>query len=263
MLRLELLKRLVAGDECFELETSFSLEEDGFLGISGPSGSGKTTLLRCIAGLCRPDRGFLGIGDETWYDSRSGLFLPPRRRSVGLVFQDYALFPHLSVFGNIQYATGDRGRTEELIETMRLGDCARHFPRELSGGQKQRTALARALGRRPRILLLDEPLSALDEELRYSLGEELRRIRKESGIAAILVSHSRAEIERLCNHTIEFSVTAKGGLRRALGQGARAAVGAKARDESEMPWLLGRDQDQDSVMSSARAWVYSGDGERD
>ena len=225
MLRLELRKRLEAGDGGFELEVSFSLGEDGFLGISGPSGSGKTTLLRCIAGLCRPDRGFLELGGETWYDSLSGIFLPPRRRSVGLVFQDYALFPHLSVFGNIQYATGDRRRSEELIETMRLGDCARHFPRELSGGQKQRTALARALGRRPRILLLDEPLSALDEELRYSLGEELRRIRKESGIAAILVSHSRAEIERLCSHTIEFSLTEENGLRRAQGRAPRVAVG--------------------------------------
>jgi molybdate transport system ATP-binding protein len=144
------------------------------------------------------------VGDETWYDSRHRVFVPPRRRSVGFVFQDYALFPHLTVFGNIQYATGDRRRTEELLEMTRLTAWARHFPRELSGGQKQRTALARAPGRKPRLLLLDEPLSALDEELRATLGEELSRIRRESGVTAILVSHSRREIEGLCTDILEL-----------------------------------------------------------
>src|SRR5208337_1371433 len=99
--------------------------------------------------------------------------------SIGFVFQDYALFPHMTVYQNVQYASGDRQRTMELLELARLTDLARHFPRELSGGQQQRTALARALGRNPRLLLLDEPLSALDEDLRYSMGEELCRIQRE------------------------------------------------------------------------------------
>ena len=228
MFSAEIRKRLVAGDSAFDLDISFSIGEGRFLGISGPSGGGKTTLLRCIAGLCRPDRGFLEIGGETWYDSSSGLFVPPRRRSIGFVFQDYALFPHLTVRGNVQYAAGDRAFADELIETMRLGDCARHFPRELSGGQRQRTALARALGRRPRILLLDEPLSALDEDLRYSLGEELRRIRQESGVTAILVSHSKAEIERLCTDTMEFVLTSTGTERKAVGRPLRRIHGADA-----------------------------------
>jgi len=203
-------KRLVACDRVFELDVSASFAEGGFLGVRGPSGSGKTTLLRSIAGLCKPEEGFVRVGDETWYDSRERIFAPPRCRSVGFVFQDYALFPHLTVFGNVQYATDDRRRTEELLEMTRLTEWARHFPRELSGGQKQRTALARALGREPRLLLLDEPLSALDEELRSTLGEELSRIRRESGVTAILVSHSRSEIEKLCTDILELPLPSPG-----------------------------------------------------
>jgi molybdate transport system ATP-binding protein len=205
MLRFDLRIHLRAGDHDFRLDAAHSLAEGGLLGIRGASGSGKTSLLRCLAGLYHPDSGCVQMGEETWYDSRQGVFFPPQRRSIGLVFQDYALFPHMTVYGNIQYATGDHGRTEELLELTRLTTIARHFPRELSGGQKQRTALARALGRRPRLLLLDEPLSALDEDLRYSLGEELLRIRAESGVTAILVSHSRDEISRLCTEVIELA----------------------------------------------------------
>ena len=208
-------KRLVACDAVFELDVAASFAEGGFLGIRGPSGSGKTTLLRSIAGLCRPNQGFVRVGDETWYDSRGRVFVPPQRRSVGFVFQDYALFPHLTVFGNIQYATGDKRRTEELLELTRLADHAHHFPRELSGGQKQRTALARALGRQPRLLLLDEPLSALDEDLRSALGEELRRVRREKGVTAILVSHSRSEIESLCTDILELPMRSLGEVRLA------------------------------------------------
>lgn len=231
MLRLEISKRLVAGDRVFELETAFELPLGGFLGVSGPSGSGKTTLLRCIAGLCRPERGRIEIGNELWFDSATGLDVPVRRRSVGFVFQDYALFPHLSVHGNIQFATGDRRRTAELLALTRLEDCAHNFPRELSGGQKQRTAIARALGRKPRLLLLDEPLSALDEELRLSLGSELGRILADSAVTAILVSHSREEIERLCSRVLDFSVVAgEEGRRRGGGLASRALTGGGRRE---------------------------------
>jgi molybdate transport system ATP-binding protein len=205
MLNFELKKRFSAGDRVFHLDAAHYLEEGSFLGIRGPSGSGKTTILRCLAGLCRPDSGFIQIGEEKWYRSQPGLFLPPQRRSIGFVFQDYALFPHMTVYGNVYYAAKDRERTMELLELARLTKLARNFPCELSGGERQRTAVARALGRKPRLLLLDEPLSALDEDLRLSLGNELCRIQRETGVTAILVSHSREEMSRLCTEVLELS----------------------------------------------------------
>jgi molybdate transport system ATP-binding protein len=223
MLYFDIKKRLRAGDHVFSLDAAFCLEEGSFLGIRGASGSGKTTLLRCLAGLCRPDSGGIRMGGDVWYGSRPPVFLSPQRRSVGLVFQDYALFPNMTVFGNVFYAAGDRQRTMELLELARLTQLERHFPHELSGGQKQRTALARALGRKPRLLLLDEPLSALDENLRYSLGDELARIQRETGVTAILVSHSREEISRLCTEVLE------------LAEGRILGAGAEDRFEERFP----------------------------
>jgi len=197
-------KRLRAGRHSFDLELERELADGAFLGVLGPSGSGKTTLLRCLAGHERPDSGRIGVGQELWYDSSSGACVPPRLRSVGFVPQDYALFPNMTVLGNILYADPDRENARELLSLVRLEKQAGLFPRELSGGQKQRTALARALARRPAILLLDEPLSALDEELREELGDELGRIQRASGVTAIMVSHSRHEISRLCDESIEL-----------------------------------------------------------
>ena len=127
-----------------------------------------------------------------------------RRRNVGLVFQDYALFPHLTVLGNLLYARNDRKRAFEFLDLVKMTDQALHFPRELSGGQKQRVALARALVREPRLLLLDEPLSALDEDLRDALGDEIRRVQRQTGVTTVVVSHSRREIERLATEAMEL-----------------------------------------------------------
>jgi molybdate transport system ATP-binding protein len=198
-------KRLRAGRHSFELEVEYDLPDGAFLGVRGPSGSGKTTLLRCLAGLERPDSGRVAVGDRIWYDSGERAFVPPRRRSVGFVPQDYALFPNMTVLGNILYADPDRDRARELLSLVKLDEQAGLFPRELSGGQKQRTALARALARRPELLLLDEPLSALDEELRGELGDEIRRLQRATGVTAVMVSHSRAETARLCDEVIELS----------------------------------------------------------
>jgi molybdate transport system ATP-binding protein len=205
MLEFELRVCLRAGDHVFQLDAAYRMAEGGFLGVRGASGSGKSTLLRCLAGLCRPDAGRVRLGDEIWYDSLPGCFLPPQRRSVGFVFQDYALFPNMTVLGNVAYATKNRKRAEELLDLTGLTRVARLFPSELSGGQKQRTALARALGRSPRLLLLDEPLSALDEDLRCSLGEELRRIQRETGVTTVLVSHSQGELARLCTEVLQIA----------------------------------------------------------
>lgn len=204
MIRFSVDKRFRSGEKSFRLEVEYAVKRGAFLGIAGPSGSGKTTLLRCLAGLERPEGGFITHGAEVWFDAGRRVFVSARWRNVGVVFQDYALFPHLTVLGNLLYARNDRTRAMEFLDLVHLADHARQFPRELSGGQKQRTALARALIRGPDLLLLDEPLSALDEDLRESLGDELRRIQRQSGVTTVVVSHSRRELERLADEVLEL-----------------------------------------------------------
>jgi molybdate transport system ATP-binding protein len=204
LLSFYIAKHLRAGKRRFSLELEYDLPEGGFLGVRGPSGSGKTTLIRCLAGLERPEFGHIRVGEEAWYDSSTSVFIRPQKRRVGYVAQDYALFPNMTVLGNILYATTDREMASKLLELTQLEAQAHQFPRELSGGQRQRTALARALARGPKLLLLDEPLSALDEELREELGNELLRIQRTTGITAVMVSHSRTEVSRLCSEVLEL-----------------------------------------------------------
>jgi molybdate transport system ATP-binding protein len=199
-----IVKRLRAGKRRFELELEYSLPRGAFLGVRGPSGSGKSTLVRCLAGFERPDSGYIECEGRAWYDGSRRVCVGARERRIGLVSQDYALFPNMTVLGNVLYAKADKRRAMELLGLTRLADQARQFPGELSGGQRQRAALARALAREPELLLLDEPLSALDEELRESLGDELRAIQRSTGITAIMVSHSRAEVSRLCDEVLEL-----------------------------------------------------------
>ncbi len=183
------------------IEASLRLPTNSFsvTVLFGPSGSGKTTILRCLAGLERPDRGFIQFEDETWFDNGRGVVLSPQRRGVGYVAQAYALFPHLTVARNLAYGLGDLGaadrqrRIEEMLKLVGLADLGNRYPRQLSGGQQQRVALARALARRPRLLLLDEPLSALDAPTREQLRRELRRLLAELGVPALLVTHDRVE----------------------------------------------------------------------
>jgi molybdate transport system ATP-binding protein len=171
--------------------------------LFGASGSGKTTILRCLAGLERPDRGHVHFGGEVWSDAARKVFLPTRMRRIGLVPQDYALFPHLTVAGNVAYGLSKmqarecRQRVEEMLEWLRLEDLEKRFPGELSGGQQQRVAMARALAPRPRLLLLDEPLSALDHPTRLRLRRELRGWLHEARVPAILVTHDRQEAAAL------------------------------------------------------------------
>lgn len=167
--------------------------------VFGPSGCGKTTTLRCIAGLERPDRGLVRFGDELWSDAASGAWVPPRRRRVGFLHQELALFPHRSVRGNVGFGlrrlprAERRVRVEELLARFGLSELAGRRPGELSGGQRQRVALARALAPEPRLLLLDEPLSALDTPTREQLRLELRRSLVEAGVPSLLVTHDRTE----------------------------------------------------------------------
>lgn len=188
--------------------------------LFGPSGCGKTTVLRCLAGLERPEEGTIRFGTDQWFDAHRNLCLTPQQRGVGLVFQDYALFPHLSVESNIGYglhalAKPDRDRrVSELLDRMGLASLARQRPRQLSAGQQQRVALARALVCRPRLLLLDEPLSALDAALREQLRTELRRLLAVCNIPVILVTHDRAEALALGDEIVVMN----GGAVRQSGQ---------------------------------------------
>lgn len=167
--------------------------------LFGPSGSGKTTVLRCLAGLERPEEGFIRFSGAAWFDATRAVCLPPQRRDVGFLFQDYALFPHLTVAQNVAYGLGRltaperRQKAQELIDLLGLGGLEGRYPRQLSGGQQQRVALARAVARRPRLLLLDEPLSALDAPTREPLRRELRRWLTGLGVPTLMVTHDRIE----------------------------------------------------------------------
>jgi molybdenum ABC transporter ATP-binding protein len=155
--------------------------------LVGPSGAGKTTVLRAVAGLVRPEAGRIALGDETWFDSRERVHRPPERRSVGYVFQDYALFPHLSVERNVRF--GGKERADELLERLGLAGLAHARTGELSGGERQRVGVARALARDPRVLLLDEPLSALDAHTRTTLRLELQELLRGLALPTLLVTH--------------------------------------------------------------------------
>ena len=169
----------------FRLE--LSLEVGGVTALVGPSGAGKSTVLAVIAGLLRPPQGRVALDDDVWFDADRRLFLPPDRRRVGLVFQEYALFPHMTVRQNVAY--GGDARADELMDHLRIGHLASARPGQLSGGERQRVALARALAREPGVLLLDEPLSALDAHTKTSVRDELSVLLGDLGLPTIVVTH--------------------------------------------------------------------------
>jgi ABC-type sulfate/molybdate transport systems ATPase subunit len=188
------------------------------LALAGPSGAGKTTVLRGVAGLHRPDEGRIALGGDVWFDAARGIDRPPERRSAGLVFQDYALFPHLSVRENVAF--GGRERAGELIERFGIGHLADERPGRLSGGERQRVALARALARDPGVLLLDEPLSALDAQTRTGVRDELHDVLAELALPAILVTHDFADAAALADRV---GVLVDGRIRQ-VGPAAALAV---------------------------------------
>lgn len=190
----------------FKLQSSFKAEK-GVLGILGPSGCGKSMTLKCISGLYSPDKGNIILNGKVLFSSDSKINVPPRKRNIGYVFQNYALFPHLTVYKNIAYGIKHlekelhNKKALEMIERMQLVGLENHYPSQLSGGQQQRTALARTLITNPDLLLLDEPFSALDSHIKYMLEKELITIIKNNydGIV-LLVTHNIEEAYRICSN---------------------------------------------------------------
>ncbi len=196
---------VVRGD--FSLRAELQVGAGECVAIAGPSGAGKSTLLRLLAGLARPDRGAITMGDELWLDPASGRSLAPEKRRVGFVFQDYALFPRMPAWRNVAYGiSGSRGERRRLAHESldRLGMSARAdaMPGDLSGGERQRVALARALASDPKLLLLDEPLSALDARTRASSSRELARVLAEAEVPTLIVTHDFGEAALLADRVV-------------------------------------------------------------
>lgn len=201
-LQMDISKRLHSRGRTFDLRSCFSTG-DRHVVLFGPSGSGKSLTLQALAGLLTPDEGSIMVDGATFFDSSRKVDMPARKRQVGYVFQDYALFPHLTVRRNVAFGLKGLGRSlssqqrddvEEMLSLLGLAEIAGNLPSEISGGQRQRTALARALVTRPRLLLLDEPFSALDEPLRMAMRREVLRILEYFDMPLVLVTHDPADV---------------------------------------------------------------------
>jgi molybdate transport system ATP-binding protein len=200
MIEINIEKILHSASGEMQLDVQLEIKNGEMVTLFGASGAGKTSILRILSGLMRADRSKIKVNDIVWDDSGKRIHLPPQARNTGFVFQDYALFPNMSVEENLQYAVPrnkDPKIVQELLEMMELGQLAPKNIGFLSGGQKQRVAIARALASSPKLLLLDEPLAALDHELRVGLQEQILRIHRFYKITTILVSHDLAEIFRM------------------------------------------------------------------
>ncbi|UFX45972.1 molybdenum ABC transporter ATP-binding protein [Bradyrhizobium sp. 41S5] len=221
MLRVDITKQL--GE--FSLAASFS-SEGRVTGLFGASGAGKTSLINMIAGLVRPDRGTIVIDGETVDDTAAGIHVPTWRRRIGYVFQDARLFPHLDIRQNLDYGRRMNGLTEDpalhkrVVDLLDIGALLDRRPGKLSGGERQRVALGRALLSKPRLLLLDEPLGALDESRKLEILPYLVRLRDEAGVPMVYVSHDAAELRQLATQIVMLrrgQVTAFGGVKVLTG----------------------------------------------
>ncbi|WP_298496003.1 sulfate/molybdate ABC transporter ATP-binding protein [Helicobacter sp. UBA3407] len=209
MIFLDFEKQLHSVQGNFTLQVCCELTPQNLITFFGKSGAGKTTILRILAGLDSPDSGVIQVNDEIWYDACAKINLPPQKRRIGFVFQDYALFPNMSVEENLSFAlpkNADKSRVESLLEITELGALRKFKPNMLSGGQQQRVALARALVRNPQILLLDEPFSALDSAMSRKLQEELLRIHQHFKLTTFLVSHNFSEVFFLSNFVVHLEL---------------------------------------------------------
>lgn len=199
MISLHVNKKLYGVIDDMSLHVNIDIKNKTFLAISGDSGAGKTTLLRIIAGLENSESEIV-VDDEIWQNK--DIFLPPQKRKIGFVFQHFALFPNMSVLKNLLYIKNDKKKANRLLEICNLLELKNRYPQTLSGGQKQRVGLCRAMMGNPKILLLDEPFSALDKTMRERLQNEILKLHNEFEITTIMVSHEPSEIYKLANEMV-------------------------------------------------------------
>lgn len=207
MIHIKIQKKLTAASGEMLLDIDTHIKKGSLVTLYGKSGVGKTTILRVLGGLTKPDKGEIIVNETTWFDSNQKINLKPQKRNVGFVFQDYALFPNMTVKENLEFALEKNQSNQvisELIELIELGELQNRKPETLSGGQKQRVALARALVKKPSILMLDEPLSALDYEIRFKLQQYILQVHQEFNLTTILISHDISEILRMSDQLIEL-----------------------------------------------------------
>lgn len=195
MITVDIEKKLKAyrGQQVLKIKRKFAA--GSITKIYGPSGAGKTTFLKILAGLVTPEQGSITVSGVTWFDTASGINLSPQKRRAGFVFQNYALFPNMTVQQHLDYATNDRQWTERLLKMAKLDTFVKHKPEHLSGGQQQRLAILRALAIKPKLLLMDEPFSALDPDTKSTLITELQVLWKETGATVLIASHNPIELD--------------------------------------------------------------------
>lgn len=199
MIRLDIKKRLFTTNGHVDLDVDIKIKKNDFVALSGVSGSGKTTLLRILAGL-EEASGEIDVFGTQWLGPKKAL--PPQERGIGFVFQDYALFPNMNVLQNLLFVSKDINLAEHLLELTGLRELKERFPNMLSGGQRQRVSLCRALMKRPKVLLMDEPLSALDPDMRTKLQHDILKLHKEFDTTTIMVSHDPSEMYRLASRVL-------------------------------------------------------------
>jgi molybdate transport system ATP-binding protein len=207
MIEINIKKKLTAASGEMLLDFNTSIEKGSLVTLYGKSGVGKTTVLRILGGLLKPEQGKIIVNNNTWFNHKKNINIKPQKRKVGFVFQDYALFPNMTVEQNLEFALAknqSKNIIAELIDLIELGALKNRKPETLSGGQKQRVALARALVKKPSVLMLDEPLSALDYEIRYKLQEYILQVHNEYNLTTILISHDISEILRMSDKVVEI-----------------------------------------------------------
>jgi len=251
MIRFHLKKRLRAAQGDLSLEVDSEIPEGTFLTLYGPSGVGKTSILRMLAGLLPPDEGKIEVKGQIWLDTKEKINWKPQQRNIGFVFQDYALFPNMTVRQNLEYAllkNQNPSIIEELVELVELENLQHRKSTRLSGGQQQRVALARALVRQPDLLLLDEPLSALDYSMRQKLQDYLLRVHERYQLTTILVSHELSEVFKMADQTL---VLEEG---KVIKSGTPLEVFSTTDPQDAAVQLIG---DLISVEEVGKEWIYT------